>query len=297
MPIAIHHPHDSLFKEAFGNKAVMQDLLQSKLPTPLAAKIQWPTLQQAPTNLLGKNLTQKYADLLYSAQLKTQEKIYLYFLVEQQLRQDKHMPLRLLEVMVNIARHHTKQGHPKLPTLIPMVLYNGKAPYKGPTRLIDAYEDPDMFKKTFETHFLIPLQQESIPQLLQEKKAALAQILLRQGDDLNFVRFVANHLATLEKLLNESPYFYSAVLYMLKREKSNPKEIIEKLGRLDTQRKQAIMSGLDQLIQEGRQEGRQEGMEVSKMEIVRKMLQDNTPLEQVAKWTGIHPEQLAQLRS
>ena len=292
MSTNLHHPHDSLFKEAFGNKAVMQDLLQSKLPASLTGKIQWPTLQQAPTNLLGKNLTQKYADLLYSAQLKTQEKIYLYFLVEQQLREDKHMPLRLLEVMTNIARHHTKQGHPKLPTLIPLVLYNGQAPYKGPTRLIDAYEDPDMLKKTFETHFLIPLQQTTIPQLLQEKKAALAQILLRQGDDLNFVHFLANHLPTLEKLLNESPYFYSAAFYMLKREKRHPEEIIEKLEKLDTQKRQTIMSGLEQLVQEGMEKG----MEVRNFELARTMLQDKEPIEKVAKWTGITSEQLAQLR-
>ncbi len=132
------------------------------------------------------------------------EKGYIYTLVELQTQNDDTMALRLLEYNVRLMRKHIRQTDKKLPTIINIVLYAGARPYKGVKRIIDAFENPKLFIESLSRDFLIDLNQESEDQILQDGKAALMELVLKQGVKRDVAKAIKS--SSFIRLINASGY-------------------------------------------------------------------------------------------
>ena len=200
----IHHPHDSLFKKAFQNQEVAIDFLKNRLPSKILADIDLSTVALEDTTFIASDLSAKYSDLVLSASVKG-EKGYIYTLIELQTQNDEAMVLRLLEYNVGLMRKHVEgEKDKKLPTIINIVLYAGDKPYKGVKRIIDAFKNPMLFIESLSSVFLINLNQESETQILQDGKAALMELVIKQGVKRDFEKLNKN--TAFISLINSSNY-------------------------------------------------------------------------------------------
>src|SRR5580698_435064 len=60
-------PHDALFKDVLGQLEPARGFLRWALPAPVVETIAWQTLARCPANFIDAELTERNADLLFSA--------------------------------------------------------------------------------------------------------------------------------------------------------------------------------------------------------------------------------------
>jgi len=273
--IEVHQPHDKLFKTAFGNKEVLQDFLKSRLTPEILAKVDLSTVKLENCSFVSEELKGTQSDIVYSVQIDG-KKGYIYTLIEHQSEPDGNQPLRLLGYNVQLWWQHAKQyKRDKYPAIINLVLYTGAEVYKGPVSIAEAFEDPQLFYKSLGTPFLINIKEESDSKLLQDGKAALVELLLRQGKVRRFYKFLEENPYIIA-LIYRSSYVVEAIRYILARDKHTPKEILQKLPNLDPETKDKIMSGLQRMIQRGEEKGillvRKEGIQLGEKRGIMKLV-------------------------
>ena len=302
MPINLHHPHDAFFKKCLEDPTTAKDLLQAQLPKAIAQRIDWHTLQRTNKSYVNEELRQLHSDVVYQCQL-SDKPAYVYCVLEHQSTPDPLLPFRILQYNVALMAAHLRQKkEQRLPLIANVCLYAGQqAPYPHSVDLYDCFERPDLARAVmFKPLALVDLT-TAPPEALQKLgNAAPLGLLLKQAQERAYLQWLKKHPETLRKLLEQ--YGQSALLYILATErKHSAAKITAAISEIAPHKKEDIMTAAMQLHNEGMKQGRQEGMEkgieVRNFELARTMLQDNTPLAQVAKWTGIAPEQLAQLRS
>lgn len=264
--IDIHQPYDKLFKAAFSKKEVAIDFFKNRLPASIQSKIDLNDLQLESSSFVSEELKDSHSDLLYSVKVG-KKKAYLYLLVEQQTVVEQRQALRLLKYNVEIMERHLNQGGKTLPSIFNLVLYTGRKKYRGPRTLLDAFENPTQFLDILQSKFIISLEEEDDSKILQDKKAALAEFVLKQAEYREFCTFLAEH-KQVRILLNSSSYFMPTVLFMASRDKHRPEDII-KIANLDPITKEKIMSGLERMQREAKQKGKAEGIQETILKLIR----------------------------
>jgi predicted transposase/invertase (TIGR01784 family) len=295
--ITIHNPHDFLVKKAFVHKEVMQDFLQSRLPKETLQRIDMTSLRLTNKSFSTKKGKAKHSDLIYAATIEQQEG-YLYVSLEHQSKEEKYMPLRQLEYNVLLMRQHLEEGHKTLPLVVNVCLYNGSQPYQGPTTLIELFAHPELAKQYLaEGYYLVDLRSDSIEKIQRDKKAALAELLLKQGKYRDFCAWIDRHETLLSLLAgpyNEEVYQY---IYALD---SNKEAILGRIERLkDPTQKHLAMTAAQYLEQRGRQEGmqqgRQEGEHSKALDIAKNMLSKGFASNLIQELAGVSAAELEQL--
>ena len=257
----IHHPHDSLFKQAFRHKGTVTDLLKNRLKPEVLASLDLNTLQLENSSFISTKLKKTYSDLVFSVHSQ-KAKSYIYILIEHQTQEDKHMMLRLLEYNLALMRQHVaNRASSKLPVIINFVLYSGKKPYTGPKSLLEAFEDPVLFTALLQRKLVIALNQESDESLLKDQKAALAEFALAYSTYRDFCKLL-DKKPFLIKLVLKSEYADGVILYMLNHEKHKAQKLLQKLDNLSVEKQENIMNALSRIKQEGIRLGKQEGIKL-----------------------------------
>jgi len=263
--IDVHQPHDKLFKTAFGDREVLQDFLKSRLTPEILAKVDLNTAKLENCSFVSEELKGTQSDIVYSVQVDGKPG-YIYTLIEHQSESDGNQPLRLLGYNLQLWWQHAKQHkNDKYPAIINLVLYTGTKSYTGAKSIAKAFADPGLFYKSLGIPFLINIKDESDSKILQDGKAALVELLLRQGKMREFCKFLEENPHIIA-LIHESSYAVEIVLYILALDKHAPKEILKKVPNLDPQTKNKIMSGLQRMIQESKQQGEERGILLGRKE-------------------------------
>ena len=234
---------------------------------------------------------QKHSDLIYAASIDGQDG-YLYISLEHQSKEEKYMPLRQLEYNVLLMRQHLEEGHTSLPLILNICLYNGDQPYQGAVTLLELFAHPEIAKKyLLEGYHLVDLRSDSMEKIQQDKQAALAELILKQGKYTDFCDWLDQYEALLSLLAgpyNEEVYWY---IYTLDPHKKNILERIERLK--DPTQRQLAMTAAQHL----RQEGRQEGAHTKAWEIAKHLLSNlHLDMQAVAQATGLSQEELKNLQ-
>jgi len=139
----IHQPNDKLLKATFSNPENARAFFENHLQKEIAAALDWTSLALEPCTFIDPKLTSSESDLLFHVNLY-QSDAFLYLLFEHQSSEDPRMALRLLSYILRIWERFA-QNHPPpatLPAILPIVLAQGKRPWKTSTRLEDLIELP-----------------------------------------------------------------------------------------------------------------------------------------------------------
>jgi hypothetical protein len=134
-------PHDALFYATFSNPEHAAGELQAVLPPALAAKIDFASLALEPGRFVDAKLSNRYSDLLFSAQIAERQG-FVYILFEHLSTGQVLALLRLLEYMVRIWRNYVSKHRKtqKLPIIVPVLLHHSDTGWMVPKRFRDVLD-------------------------------------------------------------------------------------------------------------------------------------------------------------
>lgn len=121
-------PHDALFKAAFAPPQHAAGLIRTIVPESVCASLHWDTLTLEPGSFIDQQLADRHTDLLFSACLDgtrcgSNERAYLYLLLEHFSTNVQDVPMRLHEYVIRIYKDLRRQGlRDPLPLILPMVV-------------------------------------------------------------------------------------------------------------------------------------------------------------------------------
>jgi Putative transposase, YhgA-like len=261
----IHQPNDKLLKATFSAPENARAFFKNHLPKELAAALDWTSLALEPCSFIDPQLTSSESDLLFHIKIQ-QSDAFLYLLFEHQSSEDPRMALRLLSYILRIWERFA-QNHPppaKLPAILPIVLAQGKRPWKTSTRLEDLIELPPAvaqilrpWQPTLAYHLLelVRIPYEALagtPEGILTLRALKAEPMDELLEDVIWDESLLFSISdgALERILR----------YILNAE-VNVTLLKERLGKIQTKPLQSkTMTLADQLREEGKLEGKKEGL-------------------------------------
>jgi len=170
-----HHPNDKGYKFLLSSKQVFLELLRCFVKKGWVNQIDEQSLTRIDKSYILSDFREKEADLVYQVKIQGQEVIF-FLLLELQSTVDFQMPYRLLLYLVEIWRDFVKNIPPNeverkeflLPSVVPLVLYNGEAPWTAKQTFGEYLSGGELFEEYILNfrYFLIDVHRYTEAELL-----------------------------------------------------------------------------------------------------------------------------------
>ena len=142
-------PHDEFFTYVFTDRENVRDFLCTSLPEPVLRLLELETLRISKETFVDEDLKTFQTDILVETRLAgCAEPALIYVLIEHKSYPDRWTMLQLLKYMVKIWENKKKEHFKKLPVIIPMIFYHGKAPWRHPLRFFEYFNVPAHSKRS-----------------------------------------------------------------------------------------------------------------------------------------------------
>lgn len=296
--------HDEFVKKCLTDIGMAKEFLEKYLQPKIKDKCDFSKLSIVAGSYIEDDLKAHASDIVYKLDLKDNAGCaYVYALIEHQSRPHKLMPFRILRYQIAIIQQHLdKQPKDKLPLVVPIVFYNGKAtPYPYATEVADLFADKALFGDIGLGNFkLADLSITEDDEILQHNKLALLEMLLKHIYDRDFnavIDYIVKAFAVAKSEQINSALIQGAIYYLLsgrKRNELNP--LIAQLKQNLPEYGETFMTYAEELRREGvklgKLEGKLEGKQEAQQEIVAKMLNSGIAPEKIAEITGIPVDKL-----
>jgi predicted transposase/invertase (TIGR01784 family) len=304
--------HDSLIKKALENPLIAQEFLSQYLPEEYKALIDLSTIKPEKETYIEESLKTKLSDMVFSVQMhdKTEDKTnnaFIYALVEHQSYSDYWIAFRLLKYSLLLLERHAS-GKNKLPVILPLVIYNGKAKYKAPKNIFELFAYPGIARKTItENYNLIDLQ-------------AMDDQAIDYGKHLSFLLYTMKHiherdtLAVIKDAMSrcsraividkEQNYILTRLIlwYSDSKVPEKSKHLLEQLivDNLPKEEANNIMRTIaDSYIEEGFNKGIMQGMAKGEnkktIEIAKNLLSQQIDTKTISAATGLSLDDIQKL--
>ena len=329
----VHHEHDVGYKHIFSHKETFLEFLKSFLKKDWVNKIKEEDLILVDKSYILSDFEEEESDILYKVNIDGEEVIF-YVLLEFQSKVDFQMPMRLLFYMVEVWRDvlkntdntERKRKNFKLPSIIPLVLYNGKNNWTAKTEFKDILSGANLFEDNILNfkYSLFDINRYTEEELYSVANLVSAVFLLDQEmSEDELVRRLRKTIYTLKKI---SPEQFSIFKQWLKKivkprltkdlqkevedvlDKSNQEEVdfmvsnlgrtIEKIEKKATERGLAkgIAQGVAQGVARGVAQGVAQGVEKKAKEIAIKAIEMGMSNEVIIQLTGFTNENIDAIR-
>jgi predicted transposase/invertase (TIGR01784 family) len=280
----MHPRHDTSYRFLLSSKKLFVELLRSFVHRGWVKAIDETNVQEIPHSFVLQDFRRKEADLVYQVKLNNEDVVF-YLLLEMQSKVDFEMPYRLLlyqmEVWEYWLKNHVKKKERKrksfrLPAIVPMVLYNGKAKWTASRQFRKLLSNEQIFGAElidFE-YFLVDVVRYTEEELLSLANVIGSVFLLDQTEDREQLRDRLRRLMdTMQKLPEESQqHFFTWMANILVRKLPKDQHYIEELIQ-HVEEGVSVMGFeniLDDIKREGKMEGRLEGERKGRLEGERK---------------------------
>jgi len=133
--------HDPGYKRLFSHPVLVEELLRRFVRGDWISRLDFSTLERVGNSFVSEDLRERHSDLIWRLRLRGSAGgwVYLYLLLEFQSTPDPFMAVRLLTyvglLLEEIIRKEGLRAGDRLPIVLPLVLYNGRAPWRSPRRL------------------------------------------------------------------------------------------------------------------------------------------------------------------
>lgn len=135
--------HDHGYRLLFSHPEMVRDLLLGFVPGEWVQELDFSSLEKMNGSYVTDDLRSRHADAIWRVKWGGQW-LYVYLLLEFQSTVDGFMPVRILSytslLYQDLIRQKALGERRKLPRVMPIVLYNGKARWRAPTRVSDLLE-------------------------------------------------------------------------------------------------------------------------------------------------------------
>ena len=284
----IHQPKDKIAKAFYGDERVAAELLAEHVlgkivPGELAERVDLARLSKTQTEYIDpESRTVRHADLVWRAPLHDSW-LYVVFLFEAQSTPEPRMAARiLLETALVyaelLARDPDVRKQGKLPPVLPIVVYTGEQPWRGPTCMADLLADEAQALLPYALgHTFVLVDEAKEAQALETADTARAAAL-----QLRYARSGAEFeeaLAKCRELMPEGQASRALAAWVRSAliddgAKEEDMENVQELRDLEpvvhsfwgAERLAARREGREEGRAEGRAEGREEGREEGRAE-------------------------------
>jgi hypothetical protein len=172
-PSSFTTDHDHGYKLLFAHAEMVRDLLVGFVDEPWVKELQFDTLQRVSASYVSDDLRDREGDIVWRVRLRGRW-LYLYILLEFQSRPDRFMAVRMLGYVSLLYQDLIRQGprawglddeeaadpgragaapsgglparppsgERRLPPVLPIVLYNGRARWRAATEVADLIDLP-----------------------------------------------------------------------------------------------------------------------------------------------------------
>jgi predicted transposase/invertase (TIGR01784 family) len=278
---------DSIFKELFEDRTVFYDFLKAFLPKEITKQIKETDLKREQTELIGKDFSIKRSDILYKIEKRNGQDIYIYLLLEHQSKVDQLMAFRMLaykvriwERYVNSHKKESEQKGFKLPVIIGMVFYDGKAKWTSPMDVKEKITEIKnmeeyLIKANYELINLSNIKEETIINM----KKALGVILLTDKPNVRIKNAeellkIINKDILLKLPEEEKEKFnkHRNAFIELFGKRTDYKEIEERFEELKEMEVPKMFNTLEEIAKRDREKAKLEGKVEGKIEGERELI-------------------------
>jgi predicted transposase/invertase (TIGR01784 family) len=137
--------HDAGYKSLFSHPEMVEDLIRGFVHEDWVRDLDFSTLKKVPGNYVAPNLMPRESDVVWKLRWKDDRVLYVYLLVEFQSTVDASMALRMMVYLGLLYQDLLKRGETtssgKLPPVLPLVLYNGYAPWGAAREISELIEE------------------------------------------------------------------------------------------------------------------------------------------------------------
>lgn len=276
----IRHPHDVLFKHVFGDPARFHRLLRLLIPNHPLAQVEWLDARLVSGALAGPELRELFTDLLYAFRIMGHPAL-IYCLTEHKSAAEWRTLLQLLSLMAGLwQRESANLEANKLPLIIPVLVCHGPRPWNQPRRFQDLVDMPDpmmdMARKCvpqFEP-VVVDLALTPYESLNGWDLEVLAAKAFKAASESRETEFLDELLVGLKSGIDLKESLKVLLVYMLSAGQRGLRDQIIGVAKAtsDATLASEIMTGAEEIRQEGRREGRQEGRIIGQIQTLQDLL-------------------------
>lgn len=283
-------PHDKAFRALMKEEGAAEALLRERLPRATVRRFAGPP-EALPESFVDESLRASVADLLLRVPLRGGEETFVYFLLEHKRTDAATVMLQLLRYLAQIYERlgRTHRGR-TLPAVVPVVVYNGERPWRGPRRFSEVLEVSRELKHLTVDFGVVlvdlgaePLERISAHRTLNggllglrvaavsgpEQGPAIHRAIAALAHDPSTLRLFLQYLLQVAKR-TALPLLQQAI-----EEERNPKEqgmqtiagYLESKGYRRGARK-GLKKGLKEGLEKGREEGREDGLRLAVRQVL-----------------------------
>lgn len=314
----VHTIHDKGYKLLLSSKRIFVELLQSFVNKEWVSHIDEKQLTKIDKSYILQDFREKEADLVYEMRMQNKPVLF-YILMEMQSTVDFQMPYRLLLYMVEIWRDVMKNADPaersrkgfRLPSIVPIVLYNGSSPWTVCRCFRETLDGAEWFGDELLDfkYILMDIHQYGEQQLLQLSNLIGCVFLLdRKPDVPTFVKQLEQLSMKLAQLPNDAFHLFQAWLKLMTSHRlddeqkqrvsqvidqyENPEEASQMVSNLE----KAFADFEVKAEQRGKQRGISEGMEKGIRKVAQRMLKQGKDIASIMEATELTEEEVEKIK-
>jgi predicted transposase/invertase (TIGR01784 family) len=290
----INTPHDKYFRTMLSNKDVAKDFLEWHLPDFIKKKIDLDTVEAKKDSFVDDNFKKLETDILFSLNFNDKPG-YIYTLVEAQKKPDRLMPIRLLKYLIAIMEHHIKNNEDKqLPTIYPLILYQGKALWNHSTNFFALFLEPDLVKQILTNDFqLVDIHRIPDSEFGKHFLSGVFEACIKWGATRDIINTLDVLKPDLIKILNLNKGALVAILTYLGDVGNTDVETLIEWGKNAGSVGEEVMALRQELEQIGEDRGFEKGVKKTAL----KMIKEKADLKFISKVTDLPVKEIEELQA
>ena len=289
----INNPHDKYFRTMLSNKDVARDFLEWHLPSFIKDKVDLNLVEPQKDSFVDDNFKKLETDILFSLNFN-KEPGYIYTLVEAQKKPDKFMPLRLLKYLIAIMEHHIKNNKDeKLPTIYPLILYQGQELWNHTTNFFELFLEPDLTKQILNNDFqLVDIHRIPDSEFGKHFLSGVFEACIKWGATRDIINTLDALKPDLVKILKLNKGTLVAILTYLGDIGNTDVETLIEWGKQAGSVGEEVVTLAKQL----KQAGIKEGVAKEKKSIVLNMIKEKADPKFISKVTDLSVKEIEALQ-
>lgn len=305
--------HDSYFKSLIVHYSMQKQFLLEYLPPRLSNYIDFNSIKLKKDSFIDPELKQKYTDALISVKIKGRSSpTYCYLLAEHQSSPDYWMSLRLWSYMIKIWEKYIKDNgnkKVKLPTIYPVIIYNGWQKHNTPQKLMELCAEPQEIANILNFPFHVENVNDYSPEdAMRQKLMGLVRFFMNRRvleDKELYMEGIEQIYSDTKEVLpfeEKNDYIKQIICYNKDIEKQDVEKIKNKFRQKFGKRGEEIMKSAVQEYREegmelGREKGVQEGIQKGKIQMVKGMLIEGFDISYISKISGLSGAEIRKIKA
>ncbi|MBO4119908.1 Rpn family recombination-promoting nuclease/putative transposase [Cupriavidus gilardii] len=255
--------YDSCYKLLFSTPELVRELITAFIEDDWLRSLDFESLEKIPTQYVGDNLRQRANDVVWRVRADG-DRVHLYMPIEFQSTVDPYMAVRVMEYLgllyQDLGRRRKVLAKRKLPPVLPLVMYTGKARWTAPTDITSMVITAPRMASRFRPQLAYVLIDTSRYQdsELQALNNRVAMVILIERGDLDRLPELVDQLNEMIAGDVELHRIFSIWMRQLLHRRSNGVLLLPEVVNLK-EVNMSLVQSLNELRQKGILQGKAEG--------------------------------------